>query len=409
MPRRSSWRRAPKGKKKGFGGFRGGFVHWMFVPRGKSVAIMPMTEDSEGKPVEYKDPRPFFDGVKLPYYVYAKHRKDRGKEKGVYGVCNAGFKGTDDEYEANDTGDKDCVFCYLQEKGDKSIDRRIMAAWPVVHLAPYHNVQATDRNKEPIFYSKGKNKGQPIMERRECEGKGCEHCANDEELVAFSSRYIELSPNFVDQIRNIDADLSRACANCREGDIEVTALVCEDCGKSLVDMTNVGEEEYESLMQGELTCKKCGHRGVPLEDVECSNCEDAKPTSFADVVLFLTKTGEGTSSAMALKHPKNPSKPGWMYRDDFEYEGEQVAWFDTDEDEAEGKFTYVDEVKDLLNPFDFSHMIGTGPEDLSNQAKRLQVSNPFDGGGGDNDDDGDGDDPPQRRSRSRRSGRRAQY
>ena len=387
-------------KKRG-GGVRGGFRHMLFVPRKRVIAVMPMD-------AWYKDPRPVFEGSEQPYYVSAKHRKDRGNDKAVWGVCTAGWKDTDDEDEANDVGDGDCVFCYLQSKGDRSIDRRIMANWPVVHLAPYHIVQAEDRDGNLLYYKQGPNKGQPIMERQECQGKGCEFCRNEDEMVYGANRYIELSPNFLKHVQDMDADLSRACSNCREGEIEPTALLCPECGKSLVDLSTVSEEQYETLSVSFMTCKNCGHKGVPIEDVECSNCDDPKPTGFNDVVLFLTKEGEDTGTTIKLKHPKNPSKVGWCYRDEFEADGEQVAWFENEDD---GELTYEDEIKGLMRPFDFANMMGTGAnEETESQARRLSVTDPFKGRGrkdddADGDDGDDGDDGGNSRSRSRSRGR----
>ena len=406
MTRRLGFRQAKAttiSKKRG-GGVRGGFRHMLFVPRKRVIAVMPMD-------AWYKDPRPVFQdkGTEQPYYVNARHRKDRGNDKAVWGVCTSGWKDTDDEDEANDLGDGDCVFCYLQGKGDRSIDRRVMANWPVVHLTSYHLVQATDRDDNLLYYKQGPRKGQAIMERQECQGKGCVYCKNEDEMVYGSNRYIELSPNFLKHIQDIDADLSRACSNCRDGEIEPTALLCPECGKSLVDLESVTEEQAANMAVSFMTCKNCGHKGVPIEDVECSNCDDPKPTGFNDVVLFLTKEGEDTGTTIKLKHPKNPSKVGWCYRDDFDVDGDQIAWYEDDDAE---ELTYDDEIKELMQPFDFANMMGTGAtEETESQARRLQVPDPFKSGGHKQDDDDDGDDDNSRsRPRSRgRSRRRPNY
>ena len=391
--RRIGWRQSRgTATTKKRGGFRGGFGHRMNIPKNTPTPIMPIG-------AYYDDPRPYYAGNELPFYLYRRHRQDRGKKPAVFSVCSAGWKDTEDPHEADDCGDDKCVFCH-EMKTDRAIDMRVMGAWPFVHLAWYHLTPVLDEDGNKRRYSQGKREGQVIYDRVMCTNDDeCEGCKKGYEEVYGATRFTDLSVNFRNQLGEMEANIARACGHCHNGLIEPVALICPKCKSLMVDLDGMSSEQVDKLSSSFLVCPECGERDIPDEEVECGECNRGRPATFEDVILFICKEGQSTSTSMRLKHPNNPTLPGWCWREDFkDDDGEPICWLENKE------LVYDDTIKELMVPFDFNNMLGTSPDPVAKQAKRLGVKNPF-GKDDDNEDPdkGDGESRSRRRRRSRRS------
>jgi hypothetical protein len=374
----------------------------MDIPKQRPAAIMPLD-------VFFEDPRPFYSEYEQPFYLYAQHRAERGERKAVYGACTGGFLDTQDESKADEPGGDRCVFCKLST-GQKNISRRVLGAWPYVHLAWYHLIQAHDNDGKPIVYERGDRAGQPYMVREECEGNKCQHCRDKAEEVFGATRYSTLGPAFRTNLGDHNARLASACANCRKGLIEPVALICPQCEASIIDLEGMADEQIEKLSYSFLTCTNCGHKDIPRREAECTHCADPRPTEFNDVVLYLIKEGERAQTTIQMRHPKNPNAVGWCYRDEFEVDfgdGEMGSICEM----IDGEYDYEDDIKALMKPFDFDNMLGVSAklESVDNQCKRLGVENPYiqdrdEPRGGEPGDDEDVE--PRRGRGGRFSGRR---
>jgi len=334
-------------------------------------------------PGEYPDPRPDKqEHGRAPvrqYFLRSEHRKVLQKGKSIMtGTCSAGW-------DPNDACD--CVWCYEKENGDSTIDNgkdpRLVFSMNLVHLVWFHLVPDVDRKtKRPRINEKT---GKPYMVKTECQGRGCPHCKNDEELTFGAKKYMDVGLGHLGNLRDFDATVGRLCLRCREGTISTASFECPECGEVIVDCLShqYTDRELDQFATEQLTCPnpQCRTTGMAVETIECSHCKDPLRTTLFDVVFWMCRKGEGTDSKISLAHD-DPRHPGWCFLDEFDIPCDPPAPLITGwEDDETGlglKPVWDEDVRKLTRPFDFAEMMDVGkPLSLDGQAKRLQVQNPF--------------------------------
>lgn len=378
----SSFRRTARGEKRASrGGSRGSFRNRYTVPKDRAGSPVILI------PGEYPDPRPEKrepDGRPpvSPYHLCKEHRKKvSDKQYPITDICSAGW---------DENNPLPCVYCHQKQLGDISVDGgpnkkpRILYSFNLVHLDWYHLAPVVDRRTNQVLMNPNDNK--PYMTKVLCEDSGCQHCRDNREKVFGAKKYMQLGMNHFENLRSIDADIGEVCLGCREGTVTTASFECPSCGHVIIDcVTNkYTESEIDTFSSEPLTCSACRHTDYAVETLECSECQDPARTGLFDVVLWLRRQGESTASALSINHP-SPKSLGWEFRDMYKLPDgtDLVTHYEENED---GIHTPVWSklVSALMSPYDFDSMVGIGKgRSAVDQAKKLQIANPFAGGGAD--------------------------
>lgn len=369
-------RHAGREKRPGRKGSRGSFRNKFTVPKGEDGTPVVFV------PGEYPDPRPderSFDGrpVNKSYYIFKEHRKKvKGQNWPITDTCAAGW---------NPSQPKPCVYCHERKQGDLSIDgragvARTMYALNLTHLVPYHLVPQVDKRTNEVRINP--NTGEPYLGKTACEGRGCPHCRENYQLLFGAKKYLQVGPNHLQDLKQIAADISSSCSNCREGEVKTASFECPDCGYIIVDClsNDFGEDEIDQFAMDQLTCPSCRKTNVAIETLECTHCQDPRRTTLFDVVLWLRRTGESTDSHLSLKHP-SPRHFGWCWLDEFFVNEDEdrpliTGWSETDEGVLVPEWD--EDIEKMTKPYDFDEMIAVGkPKSTAAQAERLGINDPY--------------------------------
>jgi len=292
----------------------------------------------------------------IPYMPYAYHEVTAGRQ--FYGseLCTAGW---------DDANKQPCVVCHgaadLPTGSNLRIARRFQNAVNILVLADFHLVPVTDRKGNPIISKGGENEGKQIREKQPCEGRRCEHCEKDHELVFGAKRYLSLGPNFQDNIMSIDVGMSQTCF-CG-GYLTVATYLCPLCGEVAFDVqkSRLTDDEIEDVISRPFrTCPNCGENDVHLlPRYLCDRCEEPQPLSLLPeeepiikipAVVWLSKSGEGTSS----KIEKMRHKPATEFL--IPTNDEPLVSIDEDED---GNMILIwnPDIASMTTQFDFDAML----------------------------------------------------
>lgn len=147
------------------------------------------------------------------------------------------------------------------ERDHRSVSVRVMNAFTFLHLANYHLVVVEDEQGNPKTYTKGKKAGEFVMERRACEGTGCEMCKQQLEVVYGKRLHWSVGQGHLEQIGGFAKTIGSNCANCG------------------------GEETIED---------------PNAENLVCSGCDKPTPIDIFDCNISVKREGEGSKSAIHM-------------------------------------------------------------------------------------------------------------
>ena len=368
-------------KRPSRGGSRGSFRNRYTVPKDRAGSPVILV------PGEYPDPRPERRGPDgrppvNPYHLCKEHRKKVADKKyPITDVCSSGF---------DENNPLPCTYCHQKQTGDTSVDggpgkkARTLYGFNLLHLAWYHLAPVVDRRTKQVMLNPNTN--EPYMTKVLCEGAGCEHCRDNREKVYGAKKYIQVGMNHFENLRSIDADIGEVCLECREGTVTTASFECTSCGHVIIDCVanKYTESEVDTFASEPMTCPSCRHTDYAEETLSCSDCQDPKRTGLFDVVLWLRRQGEATASALSVNHP-SPKELGWCFRDDYELpNGEDLVLHYVEHEDGSVKPEWNKLVAGMVAPYDFDSMVGIGKgRSVADQAKRMQIANPFAGGSAD--------------------------
>lgn len=280
--------------------------------------------------------------------------------------CTAGLRRED--VEDGDwiitEGSGNCVPCYEIDAGAANISSRKLHLFNLIELGYFHEVKVQKESKSP----KAKDGKIEITELRPCRGKRCKYCKKGVEKTYGRRMYWPLGPMHVEQLINIEfAVLGRKC-KCG-GKITPRAFICPECEDAVRDLEDdpIEKGELKKLREEEHQCPHCDFTGVLIEYPQCDNCKDPQPLTLWDVAMEVYKSGEKTQSVI------------------------QVSDFEPLTVETRAK------IKDKMKPFEWDKLFGYRMLKPEEQARLLNLDNPFSGkgkdekGGDDWDDDDDED------------------
>ena len=242
-----------------------------------------------------------YDGSTIPYFEYVEHFTKTRSNSGF--VCSREWK----EDHAGKLGGKgNCIGCYeldipegSWDKGRnavKDVSNRRMASFLLLHLADYHEVQACDARGNPLSYdedSKYHHKGDPILRRALCTGRGCKECKARNPKVFGKLLHWSVGSGHLQAISAFADDLELKCRSCH-GRLEPVMFTCDECGQIVLDLSDpncdLTDDDVLSVTSQPMRCKECRHLDYVNPVFECDTCKDPKPTSLFDVSFAIKKT-----------------------------------------------------------------------------------------------------------------------
>jgi len=310
-----------------------------------------------------------YDGSFVPYFEYTEHFAKTRTNKGF--ICSRTWE---EDFKGDLKSNGNCIGCLElgipQGSGEKARDAardvsiRRMSAFLALHLADYHDVEAHDDRGRPLTYreeNKWHKKGDPIMRRVECTGRGCRECLARRPKVFGKLVHWSVGGGHLGQISAFADSLEMKCKNCN-GKLEAVMFCCPACNEILLDLTDsrndtMTDEDILAVVGKPVNCRHCRHLDFPKPLFECDSCQNPRSTSLFDVSFCIKKTSD--------QIPK-------LFFEDHRLEDipkDLAAMLPVDKDG---------------NPRNILHRIFT-PDDMRRQCDVLQVRNPF------------GDDPSQER------------
>lgn len=401
------------------------------------IKIPKMSAKSDGIPILFLDakyPNPKAEGFledDYPAYIYLQGkvvvRDKAGNFKSMRSDCLPGWRRPCDEYPSNDPRVYDSrsdrpftIWDHLKSQGDPRVGKSERYVLNCLDLRVHHLVEKTDRDNKVIKYSKGDRSGQSVMERRPCEGKGCEYCDDETDQTVGRKGYMDLGSGHFGEngILGLEQTIEDNCRSCQEGEITRAGLTCPECDELIIDSSAVDDpSDLDVLFDKGMNCPHCRAKNVfPVEELECDACNEPARAGLSDVVWFLRKTGEGKDSSVSAFRKKDQP---WCWLKDFDMTGDDAFTVEdyeikTREDGVgfDIEYEFNEELKDMLKPYDFNNVKGIGIPKLSaaKVCDFLGISVP-DGVDPGNDDDSGGPAPSNKggssSSRRRGGGRRS--
>lgn len=163
-----------------------------------------------------------------------------------------------------------------------------------IHLDTFRQTQVLDKKtKQPLMYSKGKLRGQPILRWENVtdpmEKKNIARSGDFDGVCFFRKKFLQMSFNQFDAIRQV---AKQAKQNCECGGcLEPVVYVCSECEDILLDIstTSLRPSEVTKFAEDHVRCGSCGHVDYPKAESICDNCDDPRPTVISSYAILLSK------------------------------------------------------------------------------------------------------------------------
>lgn len=231
------------------------------------------------------------------------------------------------------------------DRDKRTLNPRLLHAFNLVHEDWYHQVPVFDKKGQPLKYKKGDRAGEQIYDLMPCQGRGCEYCKEGFEKEFGKAVHWSVGSGHLGAIINIMEEVRKDCKSCgNSGTLEVCTYECAECGHVFVNMakTSMSDDEIYDFSATIHKCPKCEHADYPLEQFECSECQDPIPTSIFDVDIEVKRTGKGAQTQVNFGR-----------------------WYHTELSE---------ELAEKAKPFKFVDVFAPDPFDI--QAAALKIKNP---------------------------------
>lgn len=366
-------RASVRGERKQRGkGWKGSFRDRYDVPKATATPILLIRGEYEDfRPEKIKE-----NGGVPPvkaYHVRPSHGlklAERGPGSYREFVCGDGW---------NPNASGQCVCCYAADGGDKRINLRDKFAMNILHLSLYTQQPVMGRDGKPLRYQQAGEDhaaGDPIMGWQEVTAARDLRTTmeNLDELLAsnkvhlYRRKYLDLGSGHLDNLMAIDERASRLCF-CG-GTLSPVEFSCEKCQEVLcnVDEANLTPEQVADYYNERQRCNSCGHNGFAVAHTICDNCDTPRPMSAFDVVAYVRKTGENTTSKIDIEKVV-PLHEYQLPNGEYLIDG-----YDDTED---GGYTpkWTEAVTKVMTQFDFDQVF---PEpDSGEVATVLKIDDPF--------------------------------
>ena len=262
------------------------------------------------------------------YFRGKRHKKTifaNGRKQYPEIVCSKGS----DPYNP-----QPCAGCAAKESGDNTAGASDFYAFGIYHLAFYHGHPIVQRDGSLML----RDNGEPVVGYDECIGRDCNYCRvmqnkptigqgfpnfppNSITTVYGRRRYIKVGRGHLENVSTWEKGVGSICGTCRSS-LQLDGFVCPNCDSVLIDMENdprSKDEIVELVSNHKVMCSKCNVQVWVEEATYCPSCaQEGKEwvtNHLTDVIIFASKSGEGTNSTLAMKqfmsiedferHPQN--------------------------------------------------------------------------------------------------------
>jgi hypothetical protein len=231
-----------------------------------------------------------------------------------------------------------------------------------------------------------------FKQREQCEGKGCELCAQNWPKVFGNRAWISTSPGqwrhtfhslnehiknrhcacggtiyvphfYCKKCRNVLIDVSLSCDTCHSQEVEINGennmAVCLHCRQTWPAFYTEHPKIMEQ-MGAKMRCNECGNTDKPVPDRICSQgCDPVKPLSIFDCQITAHTQGEGKDTRIII--------------DEYLIQPPDPRLFDPQFQGADQMALKIAE--SMRKPMDLNYLLK--PMTPDEQAKLLKVQNPF--------------------------------
>jgi hypothetical protein len=152
----------------------------------------------------------------------------------------------------------------------------------------------------------------------------CTLCAEEHEKVTGIQKYWNLGAGHKTQlVDELKSKVINKCSGCGEGELDTARFSCPSCeaviaDKYLIDLT---AEEEDMLRNHTVACPSCETEVRAVPSFACFHaekkgrkiefvpgCDNPAPTSPFDVILYISTTGSGPSTALVIDSFERLSK-----------------------------------------------------------------------------------------------------
>jgi hypothetical protein len=240
---------------------------------------------------------------------------------------------------------------------------------------------------------KSEKSGNEYHQREICTGRGCENCQEGWPKVFGKKAYFIVAPThwnesiysaneqvessckcggFVyaqhyecGECSEMLVDMMNFCFNCESENIELDTdeakAVCADC-QSEWSVYESDNKEVSKVVNSEMKCPKCQHKGLPRPVLVCTDCEKPDPYDIFDCQLKIKMVGskDGKSKDLVIDDIRIQEPDERLF--DKKFQGDDPEW---NQKIADG----------MKNPINLTKQLAHLSQD--EEAALLRVANPF--------------------------------
>lgn len=279
--------------------------------------------------------------VTKEYYVYYSHfsaHANKGRGSGTQCAAGLFLVPNEDGDLVSIPGDGECVPCYNMNEGIPSVRVSRNFAFNAIRPGYFHKVPGPNINPRTK---------KPYMEWVRCQGKNCKHCKALVKKEYGLRVYWPMGIRFAEQLMAYEE--TKLSMVCKCGDaLHIEGFTCSKCEECVVDLESdpMDDEQITAFRSQERACPYCGHVDLYVAQRSCETCGSAEGLTLWDVILEVTRTGDGTDSSLMI-----------------------LGFTALDEDTKS-------KLEEKMKPFDFEN----GPLRIESHeavSKRLQLENPY--------------------------------
>lgn len=291
-----------------------------------------------------------FDGQTYEYFEYVEFWSQRTKKNFIsskeWKIVNGDLKAVGGDCIGYDEWSQEYKDGKTKNTG-ATVSLRHMRVFNAIHLEWYHWVPVFDENDRPVVYKNGEHKGEQITEKQPCTGRRCTLCKDQYEKVFGKKVHWSLSPMHFNALCGYVKEIEKDCGNCGgRGTLSRVGFECSKCSAVLANLTNddLSIQDEEKFASAVHKCVKCGNEDLPVDIIDCSECNDPEKQSVFNVDLSIKRHGQNTQSTIQI-----------------------VGWTPTLLNESLEEMAKPWPLKDIFSP-----------DPLEIQAKALRVTNAYD-------------------------------
>ncbi len=207
-------------------------------------------------------------------------------------------------------GPKGCVGCYQVSRNVKGVARpRNQYGFSLIDFRSWHKVAQGPKNEYKLCTAG--------------EGKcpWCRKASADGPVYAARASGLRkwvAGKQWATTIMGVNDQLSRRCLSCGTGKIRVTGYCCGN-PQCMEPLPEVDSDDFK------VRCNECSKKLFPMEEVECTKCDDPVRGSLSDCDVLVSRAGSGKDDTTynLQAEPFEPLDAEWL-------KVQPVSWLDSE-------------------------------------------------------------------------------